>query len=150
MPAEGPYDERYCAFVDILGFGQLVDRLREGATRFEVIRDLLNIIHAPPEARFVKAFTTTDYKAQSISDAVCISALPSAVGLSHLFYSLEELTLRLLTQGFFLRGAIVRGRLYHDDRMVFGEALIRAFRLEQDVVRFPRIMVTREVVLDDR
>lgn len=32
--------------------------------------------------------------------------------------------------------------------MVFGEALIRAYELENNVVRFPRVMVTRDVMQD--
>ena len=45
-----------------------------------------------------------------------------------------------------MRGAIVKGSLYHDDSMVFGEALIRAYRFEQDVARYPRIVVTSDIV----
>jgi hypothetical protein len=53
-------------------------------------------------------------------------------------------------QGFFIRGALVKDRLYHDEKMVFGNALVRAYRLETTVVRYPRVMVTREVMDDIR
>jgi hypothetical protein len=32
--------------------------------------------------------------------------------------------------------------------MVFGEALIRAYELESSIVRFPRVMITRDVMQD--
>ena len=32
--------------------------------------------------------------------------------------------------------------------MIFGEALVRAYQLESEVVRYPRVMVTRDVWLD--
>jgi hypothetical protein len=56
----------------------------------------------------------------------------------------------LLAQGSFIRGALVKDRLYHDDKTVFGKALLRAYRLESSIVRFPRVMLTREVAEDVR
>jgi hypothetical protein len=142
------YEERYCAFVDILGFSELVARLSHGETPFWMLRDLLKIIHQPPKVENIKTFQGSDLRAQSISDAVCISTALNGPGLCHIFYALEQLAVSLLHQGFFVRGAIVKGGLYHSDGIVFGEALVRAFQLEQEVVRYPRIMITDAVVKD--
>ncbi len=143
------YEERYCAYVDILGFVGFIDELNVGSISYEHLKDVLNNVHAPVESPF-SSFEDSDLKAQSISDAVCLSCSCTARGLDHLFYSLESLALSLLAKGFFIRGAIVKGKLYHDDRMVFGEALVRAFRLESTVARFPRIMISRDVEADAR
>lgn len=142
------YSERYCAYVDILGFAELIDRLSLGETPFHALRTLLRTIHETPARDLQDDFTDSDFRAQSISDAVAISTAPNENGLLHLFYTLEELAIRLLADGFFLRGAIVKGKLYHDDKMVFGEALVRSFQLEQSVVRYPRLMLTSEIVED--
>lgn len=142
------YQDRYCVYVDILGFGELIDRLSHGDTPLQKLRALLRTIHEPPGEDFLEDQKDSDFRAQSISDAVCISTTATPMGLLHLFHTVEELAIRLLGDGFFVRGAIVRGRLYHDDKMVFGEALVRSFRLEQDVVRYPRIMITTPVVND--
>ena len=42
-----------------------------------------------------------------------------------------------------MRGAIVKGKLYHDDQIVFGSALVRAYELESTVVNFPRRFLSR-------
>jgi hypothetical protein len=63
-----------------------------------------------------------------------------------LFGSLNQLTFNLLAEGYFVRGAIVRGCLYHDDEMIFGEALVRAYDLETAVVKYPRIMIHSQVI----
>jgi 1,2-phenylacetyl-CoA epoxidase catalytic subunit len=102
------YSERYCAFVDILGFSELVKGLAEASMPFTLVRDLLKVVHAPAHNELVILLRTSDLKAQSISDAVCLSTAPSEAGLGQLYYSLMELTLNLLDQGFFVRGAIVR------------------------------------------
>jgi hypothetical protein len=141
----GSYGDRYCAFVDILGFAELT---RKGSMPFSSIRELLRIVHAAPRGHYITLFKGSDLKAQSISDALCLSAANSPAGLAHLMYNLEALVLRLLEEGFFVRGAIVKGQLYHDSQMAFGEALVRAYRLEQDVARYPRVMITSGVAKD--
>jgi hypothetical protein len=68
----------------------------------------------------------------------------------HIFASLESFVIKLLHNGYFTRGAAVKGRLYHDSEMVLGNASVQAYSLEQTVARYPRIMLTREVFLDSR
>jgi hypothetical protein len=138
------YETRYCAFVDILGFTGALRELNRGSMSYVELREILKSVHAaPPE--FLAITEDHDLKVQSISDAVCLSTACTPGGLSHLLYGLEMLTFELLRKGFFLRGGIVRGKLYHDDQMVFGEALVEAYRLESTVARFPRIMIASTV-----
>jgi hypothetical protein len=145
------YEERYCAFVDILGFKGLVSAVEHGTLSFTDLRDLLGLVRSTGEARGYSpqiGFHAADLRYQSISDAICLSSANRAAGLLHLFWSIQHLCMTLLARGYFARGAVVKGRLYHDDKMAFGDALIRAFTLEQTVVRYPRIMLTRDVALD--
>jgi hypothetical protein len=146
MPA-GQYDERYFAYVDILGFQGLIERLKQGDTQFRTLWHLLKQVHAPHKF-LSNPYPDSQFRAQSISDAVAISSAPTAEGLLHIFAAIESMAVGLLFEGFFIRGAIVKGSLYHDDNTVFGEALVRAYLLERDVVRYPRIMITRDVTLD--
>ena len=72
---DSTYEERYCAFVDILGFGSLISTLE-----CEKIQTLLRHIHRPfpgtPENQ-----ENTGYRAQSISDAVAVSMANSLITL---------------------------------------------------------------------
>jgi hypothetical protein len=147
MPKQTSYQERYCAFVDILGFRQLIEHLRKDKAQFEVLREVLQKIHSPTPGILIDD-TETDFRAQSISDAVSISTAASPHGLAQLFYALEGLSLDLLVRGYFVRGAIVKGGLYHDEQMVFGEGLVEAHRLETSHARYPRIMIKSDVRAD--
>lgn len=131
------FEERYCAFVDILGFRQLIDRLDRNQIKFQLVRKLLRTIQGPSQDR-PYLFDRADFRAQSISDAIALSAKPKIEGLWQLLYSLDKLSFELLDEGYFVRGAIVKGKLYHDDQIVFGSALVRAYELESTVVNFPR------------
>jgi hypothetical protein len=140
------YADRYCAFIDILGFRELVRELAGDISRAAVLRSLLSKIHSPPNSATERWHI--DFRAQSISDAVAISTLANLDGLLRLFTAIEHLAFELLKEGYFIRGALVKGKLYHDEHMVFAEALIRAYEFESTVARFPRVMVLREVKED--
>jgi hypothetical protein len=143
----GKYEDRYFAFVDILGFQGLIERLKADERQYSNVWRMLRQVHTPQ--RFIAgSYPGSDFRAQSISDAVAISTAISAEGLLHMFSAIESMATGLLLEGFFIRGAIVRGSLYHDDHTVFGEALVRAYALERDVVRFPRVMMERQVMRD--
>lgn len=138
------YSDRYCAFVDILGFRQLIEQLNQGTAQFKSLHALLKRVHGANSGAAVDA-DDTDFRAQSISDAVAISTKATSQGLAEIFNSLRSLSLDLLVEGYFVRGAVVRAPLYHDDRMVFGAALVRAYYFEFEIAKFPRIVVSREV-----
>lgn len=148
MTAPKEYRDRYCAFVDILGFSELVNGLSRNPESFIEVRRLLSMVYKKPTGRYSRRFDGSKFHVQNISDALCISTECNEPGLAHMFFSLTGLAQSLLVQGFFVRGAIVRGPLYHDERMVFGEALVHAYKLEQEIVRFPRIMVAKRVAYE--
>jgi hypothetical protein len=138
------YIDRYCAFIDILGFRGLVRELQTDVSRFVKLQAALTKIHRPGNAP--RKDWTTDFRVQSISDAVAISTVANLSGLTHLFKAIETLAIDLLKEGYLIRGALVKGKLYHDDQMVFGDALVRAYDLESTIARYPRVMVTRDII----
>lgn len=146
MSSETEYPERYCAYVDILGFRGVINELGRGTLSVFELRDLLTIIHSTDGLN--TTLWKTEFRKQSISDALAISTKVSSEGLSEMLRALENLTLRLLERGYFVRGGLVKGRLFHDDNVVFGDALVEAHRLESEVAIYPRIMATRAVWLD--
>ena len=74
---KGNYEERYFAFVDILGFQGLIEQLKRGDTQFKTLWHLLKRIHTPPQFD-PNPFLGSGFRAQSISDAVAISTAVNA------------------------------------------------------------------------
>jgi hypothetical protein len=146
MSSELEYGERYCAFVDILGFRGLIGEFGRGALSITEMHDLLTTIHKTDGLS--TQYWQTEFRTQSISDAVAISTNVTREGLTEILRALENLTLRLLKKGYFIRGGLVKGRLFHDENVVFGDALVEAYRLESEVALYPRVMATRAVWLD--
>jgi hypothetical protein len=143
--ADASYTERYCAFIDILGFSGLISDLDRGKVSVAEIHRVLSAIHARPNAARPQH---ADLRSQSISDAVALSAAPNAAGFDAICTAAEELSRRLLRSGYFARGGMTKGRLYHDHSTVFGPALVEAYRLESQIAKFPRIVIPRAVAAD--
>jgi len=142
---EASYSERYCAFIDILGFGGLISDVDREKVSVGEIHRVLSVVHAAPRTQRPQG---ADLRHQSISDAIALSAAANAAGFDAICTAAEELSRRLLRSGYFARGGLTKGRLYHDYNMVFGPALIEAYRLEREVAKFPRILIPRSVAAD--
>jgi hypothetical protein len=141
------YTNRYFAFVDILGFSNLIRQSERGAIDVKAVHDLLKVVHKPPtKARLWDHGIQT----QSISDAVAISTKSNDEGLETILWALKSLSFKLLDMGYFVRGGLVRGALFHQQNTVFGPAFLDAYHLESAVAKFPRIMINRAVMDDIR
>src|SRR5882762_8764112 len=140
------YSERYCAFIDILGFSGLIRDLDAEKVSVDEIYRVLTAVQSPQKTVRPEA----DLRHQSISDAITLSAAPNAAGFDAICSAAGELSRRLLRSGYFTRGGLTKGRLYHDRNTVFGPALIEAYRLENKVAKYPRILVPRLVAADAR
>jgi hypothetical protein len=115
------YQTRYCAFVDILGFRELV-RANMDSDGVQRLRSMLESVHQPPLSG-EQLFEGSDLRVESISDGVWVSAASSQGGLNHLVHSLEGLAMGLLDNGILIRGGVVKAPLCHDEHVVFEPAL---------------------------
>lgn len=127
-----------------MGFRGLISHLDKDPSLLTNVRGLLTKAHTPE--RFDQHFQDADFKSSTISDAIALSSSLTPGGLQHLFNSIEHLARGLLDLGYFVRCAIVKDRLFHDDKMVLGAGLVRAYLLENTVAKYPRVVVTKDVV----
>lgn len=73
MTAQQVYEDRYCAFVDILGFRQLIQQLGTQTTSFEVLHQLLKLVHGTQPRVGVDE---SDFRAQSTRSSGKRSLVP--------------------------------------------------------------------------
>jgi hypothetical protein len=142
------YNERVVAFIDILGFRELVwkvgedDKLRKRIHRcLERIRDF-------------KEFSLRNETAQKklevsvFSDSIAISGAVDELGT--VLWTALGLQSRLLAMEVLVRGGIAKGRTFHADDMLYGEGLIKAYDLEGKTAVFPRIVIDPELLGEDQ
>lgn len=142
------YEDRIVAFIDILGFSEMI-KLTDRDDRPEdakiMLNNLLNTlmflqrkIKESIELKELPAGTM----ASIFSDTIVVS-IPrmETQGLLYLFELLKTLQIKLIKNDILLRGGIVRGKLIHTDRLIIGPALVSAYNLESKSALYPRIVI---------
>lgn len=143
-PSEIDYEQRIVAFIDILGFESFVTRAdKDISAQAKIIQAL----------RKIKGMSTnadgqggSGLRAQNFSDSIILSANNTPDGFWHLVLEVNSLSWNLLSEGILIRGAITVGNIYHDDDIVFGKGVNEAYRLETNIARVPRIMLSQTAV----
>ena len=144
------YAFRHVAFIDVLGWRGIVSSIAADPQRFEsILAAYSSLNEQAAEDEWVRSrspeIPVTAPKHLVASDSIVLSADDDAAGLAFLLVRSGKISSDLLRRGFLTRGAVVKGRLYHEGNVIFGEALTTAYELEQHHARFPRIVITDEV-----
>jgi len=142
------YDDRYVAFVDILGFANIVRKTEYDPSnkRYDALVKTLTDIGSFNEETINES---DDFKFQSFSDSVIMSTATTRTGLLHLLHLVSNLSIHLLSNGgLLMRGAIAKGKLHHDQLLMFGPAFLVAYNAETQIAKYPRVVLSREVYQD--
>lgn len=135
------YPEKLVAFLDILGFKELILQDKPKALKSislidDRIRHVLNVLYE----NYGKIFST-----KLFSDCICLSCEYTFENIFYILYELAFIQFYLSINGIFLKGALSRGKHFENDIMIFSEGLIRAYELEQAAI-YPRIIIDKELI----
>ena len=151
------YEERYVAFIDILGFSSLVNRAEKDSSLLERLESVLeekgmySAIETSMDALGTndpRGFFQNMFRISTFSDNILISTKINLIGLGLITTLSAIICNRLLHQGIFTRGAISSGKLIHTHEIALGAGLIRASELERTAAIYPRILIDESIVLD--
>jgi hypothetical protein len=153
LPPEFEYEDRVLAYVDILGWKDIIDRSAKEQSGIEDVNTALKALrmaaerarniteHEVDEGRVSHALEMTLF-----SDTAVISCRPNHVAVNVLVSQVQWFCGDLMLAGLYARGSMVRGPLHHHDGTIVGPALVEAHRLESTVARYPRIVLSDAVV----
>ena len=134
--------QRIVAFLDILGFQDLMHRM-DGAE--PELADRVHHCLAGAHAKEAGIYESTTRRVEmtSFSDCTVISgSLDDAV---EVLGKAAYLTRDFVIHGILSRGAVVVGKAYHQERILFGPAVVFAYDAERNVAKYPRIYVADEI-----
>lgn len=141
------YQDRYVAYVDIMGFEDLIGRTT-GATPIVKLEEILSALDVPSEVQLkgivlgrIGDISSSGHTLTSFSDCIAVSTEDSEKGLMNLLFHVRAIAFRMLRLRFLVRGGIAKGNLFHHEGKIFGPALIKAYKLERDKAAYPRIII---------
>jgi hypothetical protein len=148
------YDDRYIAFVDILGFKELINKSASDPSSVGALIAALDIAPKSPAIVLEQASVSeqdVDLRLHTFSDFVVASTKPTHGGLGVLAFVIWQLSTSWLSNRLLCRGGITRGQVLHRATvgevppMVFGPAFVDAYQLESTVADFPRVILSKTV-----
>ncbi|WP_199528905.1 hypothetical protein [Pseudoalteromonas sp. bablab_jr010] len=167
------YENRLTAFIDILGFSALVE---ESENSSEVTQNILNAITLMIPSSLEEhckitpsSKVTSDLESVSIdanhmnemlaelfevrisqfSDCMVLSAKANCVmSCNMILEMIAKFSIKIWEDNkLLIRGGMTVGKLYHKDKeVIFGPAMIEAYKLEATLAEHPRILVKNECI----
>jgi hypothetical protein len=150
-PPAPVYRDKFVAFIDVLGFKQLIERSTsgEGEPLSEVLAILKAFGTSNERAVFEKYGPTLcpcseaiernlDFRLTQISDCVIVSCEVSPAGVINLLSHCSKVVIGLLLKGVMCRGYVTRGPIFHSDTQIIGTGYQSAYEKEGGVSAFKR------------
>jgi hypothetical protein len=145
-PGSAPQElePKLLAYVDILGFKEQITADIVGAVKAIGALGAVSKLEQTRKGWFSKGGLTFGETNQTstFSDTIVFSCKPNPDDAGVLLLNVQMLCVFLLRKGSYTRGAITVGGLFHQDSTIIGKALIEAHALEQQIAKYPRIVVT--------
>lgn len=136
------YERRLILFIDFLGFKEVVASTEGDVGALAHLISALDDIGRLGEASIFKSQRVTQF-----SDSVVMSY--RVTERSGVFWMINAIALTIISladRGFLLRGAVTIGDLYHTRNHVVGPAMVRAYEMESQIARYPRVIVDPAVI----
>lgn len=130
-------DYSYMAYLDILGYKQLIDSdIRLGTQTFkEKMISSFKVFDNVNSAKFTR---------RVISDSIFISC-SEREAVFELLKLLREVFCAFLDHGLLIRGGVSYGEHFQNETITYSPVLTKSYLLESKTAIFPRIMVDRNI-----
>lgn len=121
--ADADYRNSYVAFLDILGFSDLTQKTDVRPEWRSYLRASIEALNQTLPGQIEHS----GFRFVQFSDSIVLSAARTPEGLLSIIQGCLMLVNNMLGRNILLRGGIAAGNFHHDDKMMFGPALIRAY-----------------------
>lgn len=139
------YKDRVVAFIDILGFEALIQSLSSRPELRERIHRALSEIRATRDSSLKENTAQSNLEINQFSDSIAISAEPTKDGFFSVIWACGWLHANLLYSGILTRGGVAVGPTVHESDLIYGDAMLQAYRIESSAAVYPRIVVDNAI-----
>ena len=144
------YSERVVCFIDVLGWKHEVEAISEVSgmadedqlSRLNRALDKIESILTESSGQFPSGFDVTHF-----SDSLIVSCPIETQGVVfQLLNRMQLLQTVLIEEDVLLRGGITIGKMFHVSSRVFGAGVNEAYKLENEIAIYPRVIISPCVV----
>lgn len=147
MKDDTVYEERIVAFLDILGFKNIIDKTANSVEESSKVLEILKSFEKIKESNNECEKEFFGREVSFFSDSIVISyPLTTEGGLYHIMMDLIHIQLESFFSNILFRGGIAIGKLYHKGNIVFGPGMIEAYNLECKIAKDPRIVINFDTI----
>jgi len=138
-----------CASLDVLGFQDELKRAYNEKRERKLLHEIEETLKSAADeledmhARNPQILTTLRFFTDNLVIGYEYWSSGAKVELDHLCALLAHFQMSMACRGLFVRGGISIGTLASDERMVFGDCLVKAHELEAKSARNPRVILDR-------
>jgi hypothetical protein len=134
------YKQHYVAFLDVLGFKEMVaDDLQ-----YDKNQHLLKLYKCHTAAAGI--FNDPSYTITQFSDSVVIAKPYDANAFSDFVKHVAEYQRLLLDEELLCRGGVAVNKHFSNGSFTFSAGLISAYQVESTTARYPRVVISPEVL----
>jgi hypothetical protein len=150
--AEYLYQNRIVAFIDILGYKEILEEFERDAQEKDTEQGT-RILTSTKVNEFLNTFksvtATLDEKNiryYLFSDNICITAdyIENPRLAIEILFTISDLFFAFAKKGYFLRGAVEMGKFIDEPMIALGNPLTKAYLAESKVANYPRILLSKE------
>ncbi|AYO04199.1 hypothetical protein ACPSLY_06970 [Vibrio parahaemolyticus] len=140
----------YCVFMDVLGFSDMISTSSGTEQEHDVFQRYYDVTSELITRLNQHVGDDSVLQMKIFSDNIVL-ALPwfSRDGESEfgfILMALREYQLSMALNGYFVRGGMSVEKLFVDNNMIYGKALLDAYALESKVANDPKIVISDEVL----
>ena len=144
------FEERFIAFVDIIGFKEIVKKAKGNDEYQKKISEVLNYIakikNDNYHGEWAEYGVNSDVAVFSDSIVISYSCNKDYDGLYHLLMDLIYICFTLIQNDIYVRGGITVGEVIHDQNISWGPAFVEAYKLEEENAIYPRIIIDKKAI----
>lgn len=137
------FSYHYVAFLDILGFSEMVASDCSGPTDNAVYLPRLLEVH---KTALAHARECPGAKITQFSDSILLALPYGLAGFAAVVENVAGLQRALLKDRVLTRGGLSYGKHFSDEEFIFSDALIKAYGIERDRAIFPRVVVDDDLL----
>lgn len=143
------YQDRAILFIDLLGFKNTVNDSVSSEKLFKKVFRAVNSLYKAKNDNYKGPLKGKEIGVEisTFSDSLVISKELCEPGSFYYLLNMAYFAIiEIIESGFISRGAITVGKLYHDEKVIFGPAINDAYLLESKCAIYPRVIVQKDIV----